>query len=101
MSSRSTKPSWQQKIARERIQILFKQAKRRAKTRPELSRRYVELARKIGMRYQVTLPKRLKRKFCKYCNTYFTPRNSTVRVVKGHKSIKCLKCGKIKRYPVK
>ncbi|MBU2564846.1 MAG: ribonuclease P protein component 4, partial [Candidatus Thermoplasmatota archaeon] len=29
--------------------------------------RYVELARKIGMRYNVSIPAKYKRRFCKHC----------------------------------
>ena len=44
---------------------LFKQAELRFKKQPELSNRYIELARKIAMKYKVKIPRELKRKFCK------------------------------------
>jgi len=52
---RSKKPEWQSKIARERIEILFKIAERKLEGHPERSRRYIELARKIGLRYNIRL----------------------------------------------
>jgi len=64
MRARGRKPLWQQKIARERIQILFSLAEKEIKKHPERSRRYIELARKLGLRYNVRLPRELKRKFC-------------------------------------
>ncbi len=56
------------KIAKERIKILIKLAFEYAKKDLELSRKYIELARKIGKRANVRLRK-LKRLFCKNCNT--------------------------------
>ena len=43
------------RIAGERIDILLGLAGKEAKKHPERARRYVELARKIGMRYNVRL----------------------------------------------
>jgi ribonuclease P protein subunit RPR2 len=99
---RGRKPVWQQKIARERIQILFNLAEREIKKHPERSRRYVELARKIGLRYNVRLPKDLKRKFCKKCNTILIPGyNCKVRLEKKKKTIAiyCLNCNSVYRHP--
>lgn len=94
------KKEWQ-KIARERIKILFELAEKEIRKNPERSRRYVELARKIALRYNVRL-KKLKRKFCKECNTLLIPGltckvrlNSKLRAVE----VKCLNCEKIYRYP--
>lgn len=101
---RKKKPEWQTKIAHERIGILFKLADKEFKKHPRRSKRYIELARKIGMRYNVRLPKEWKRKFCKKCNTLLKPGvTSQVRLDTKKKTIviKCLKCNKIYRYPYK
>jgi len=100
MRTRSKKPDWQQNIAKERIQILFDLAEKEFRKNPERSRRYVELARKIGLRYNVRLPKELKKKFCKECNSLLLPGKScTMRVVgKRILTIKCSNCNKIYRY---
>jgi ribonuclease P protein subunit RPR2 len=98
----SKKPDWQQRIAKERIEILFKEAEENFKKHPERSKRYVELARKIGLRYNVRFSKELKRKFCKNCNSLLIPGvSSKVRVEKKNLIIKCLKCNKLYKYPVK
>jgi ribonuclease P protein subunit RPR2 len=99
---KTKKPHWQQKIAKERIQILLSLAEKEFKKHAERSKRYVELARKIGLRYNVRIPKELKRKFCKNCNSLLIPGiTSKVRLDSKRKSlsIKCLKCEKIYRYP--
>lgn len=91
------------KIAKERINILLKYAFEYAKKDLELSRKYVELARKIAKRANFRL-KRLKRLFCKYCNTpLIFGYTARVRLNKHHKTINitCLICGKTKRYPYK
>jgi len=101
---RGRKPEWQRKIAKERIKILFGLAEKEFKKHPERSKRYIQLARKIGLRYNVRLTKEQKRKFCKNCNSLLLPGVSCkVRLDKNKKtvSIKCLNCNKIYRYPYK
>lgn len=98
------KPDWQTKIAKERIEILFSLAEKEFKKHPERSRRYVELARKIGLRYNVRLSKDEKRKFCKNCNTLLKPGiSSKVRLDKSTRNINvlCMNCKKVSRYPYK
>jgi ribonuclease P protein subunit RPR2 len=97
--TRTKKPEWQQRIARERIKILFELAERELKEHPERSKRYVELARKIGLRYNIRFPRELKRKFCKNCNTLLKPGlTCSVRIQNKMISIKCKSCNKIYRY---
>lgn len=99
MRTRGRKPEYQLKIARERISILFDEAEKMAKEDKALARRYVQLARKIGMRYNVRLPRELKRKYCKYCKNLLL--DSQHRLKKGILVIKCKSCGRIIRYPYK
>jgi ribonuclease P protein subunit RPR2 len=101
---RTKKPDQQIKIAKERIQTLVPLAEKEFKKHPERSRRYIQLARKIGLRYNVRLPKEIKRKFCKKCSILLIPGlTSQVRIDSKNKilNIKCLKCEKIYRYPYK
>lgn len=103
MIPRSKKPTWQRRIARERIEILFDLAKKELKKHPERSKRYIELARKIGVRYNIRL-ERLKRKFCKNCNSLLIPGyNSEVKIDSKRKEviIKCKNCNKIYKVPYK
>lgn len=89
------------KIAKERINILFDLAEKELKT-PERSRRYVELARTIGMRCNIRLTKGQKRKFCKKCNQLLIPeKTSEIKYVSGKKfmKIKCMNCGSVYRHP--
>jgi ribonuclease P protein subunit RPR2 len=95
------KPEAWRKIARERIQILFVQAEREFAKHPERAQRYVELARKIGMRYKVRL-KEERRKFCRKCNAYLKPGvNCRVRLRQDRQAVvvTCLVCGRISRHP--
>jgi len=99
---KSKKPDWQQKIAKERIDILFNLANKEFKKHPERSRRYVELARKIGLRYNVRFTRTLKRKFCKNCNSLLKPGISAkLRLDSKTKVIviRCLNCNKTYRHP--
>lgn len=88
------KPAYQLKIARERIDILFKEA---AKADDHYARRYIKLAKKIGMRYNLRLGER-KRLFCKHCFTMF--KKSKTRTKNGFLLRACRHCGKTTRLPV-
>jgi ribonuclease P protein subunit RPR2 len=92
-------------IAKRRIQVLFEQAIAIGSANPELSRRYVESARKIAMAARIRLPWEFKRRTCKQCNTLFVHgENCRVRVRQKrepHVVITCLKCGWQTRIPLK
>lgn len=88
------------KRAKERIERLFQEAKLAA-IADEIDRanRYVELARRIGMRYNVPLPSRYRRRVCKRCYRYLYPsKTCRVRVREGKVITKCLECGFINRF---
>ncbi len=91
----------ERRIALERMEILFHQAEREAlRGRPARARRYVDLARRIGMRYNVRVPAEFKRRFCKGCLAYLVPSvNARVRVGRGRVVVTCLACGAIQRLP--
>ncbi len=95
---RRAKPEYQQKIAAERMQLLFKEAENVVKDNGELAKRYVKLAKKIGMRYNVRMPRKLKRLYCRYCYSFLTPGNSKRRLKSGKLNIKCFSCNKTMRY---
>ncbi len=89
-------------IAKHRIRKLFSEADEIFPKNPELANRYIELARKIGMKMNLRLPKYLRRKFCKYCYHYLRPGiNSRVRIHKHRIIIYCLSCKKYTRIPIK
>ncbi len=99
---RFKKPAVQQNIAKERIEILFKQAKEQFEKEPLLSKRYVQLARKIALKYKIRLPRELKRKICKHCHTFLVlGKNLRVRTQKGHLVYTCLECNEVMRFPFK
>jgi ribonuclease P protein subunit RPR2 len=91
------------KIAKERIIYLFKQAEKALKSgKRALAKRYVSLALKIGMKFQMSMPKELKRRYCKICRIYWVP-SKTVRIRSKKKEKRviftCLECGTVRRYP--
>ncbi len=87
------------KIARERIEKLFSQAELFTKEgRYDLGRRYVSLARRIGMKVDISVGHRMD--YCRNCNVYMIPaRTCRVRVRRGRKVIFCLSCGNTSRFP--
>jgi len=79
------------------IEWLFAQAKEKASTQEETSKKFVSEARKKAKRANLSL-KKYRRLFCHSCNSYFIPgENCTVRIGKGKKIIKCLKCSNYMR----
>ncbi|MFH0949258.1 MAG: ribonuclease P [Candidatus Aenigmatarchaeota archaeon] len=100
--NRGTKPKEQVKIAEERIDILFSEAEKIVKSDKKLADRYVNLARKIGMRYNVRMPRMMKRKYCRYCHAFLQPGlTSKHSLKKGILRIKCFSCNRTIRYPIK
>ncbi len=90
------------KIARERIDILFQQAEEIFDVESSLSDRYVEIARNIGMKYNVSIPKEFRRRICRNCKSFLVPgSNCRIRLnsKKKQKIVTCQKCGDVKRYP--
>ncbi|MCD6591223.1 MAG: ribonuclease P [Candidatus Aenigmarchaeota archaeon] len=99
---RRKKPAKWLRIAKERIKILFTIAENEFDKHPERSKRYIQLAKKIAMRYNIRIPKPLKRKFCKKCFSLLKPgKTARIRTSKDKQSviITCLMCGHVKRYP--
>ena len=84
-------------IARQRIQILFEQAKKTSKSNPELASKYVKSARRIAMAARIHLPLEFKRQTCKNCNALFIQGiNCRVRIKQkreSHVVVTCLNCG--------
>ena len=89
-------------IAGERIDLLFKEADRAAlRGRIDLADRYVELARTVGMRYNVTVPAAMRRRACRGCHGYLLPgTTSRNRLNRGRMTITCLRCGHVTRIPI-
>jgi len=90
-------PSNVKQIARQRILILFEQAKKVCKADPKLAMQYVASARKIAMAAKIRLPIEFKRETCKECNSLFVQGvNCRVRIKQKrepHVVVTCLNCG--------
>ena len=93
----------QKTIALRRIRRLFSLAEQYALSgRLNLSDRYVEIARKISMRYLVPIPREYKRRFCKHCYKYLLPSVSCrFRIHRGKLVIYCHNCKRYTRIPLK
>jgi len=92
-------------IARQRINILFGQAKKIARTNPKLAAEYICQARRIAMAAKTRLPLEFRRQTCKECNALFVHGvNCRVRVKQKrepHVVVTCLNCGNQTRYMTK
>lgn len=93
----------QKTIAKKRISKLFFMAEQNAFSgKLQLANRYVEIARKLSMRYLVPMPKEFKTRFCKHCYSYLLPDvTSRVRFNSGKIVIYCNNCQKYTRIPLK
>ncbi len=88
------------RTARERISYLIKRAEEYKSKDYELARRYIELARKIAMKYRVRIPRELKAVYCKKCLYPYRDGKFRVRVRKSRVIITCLNCGFVRRIPL-
>lgn len=89
------------KIAEERIRKLFEQAEQKFEEERELSDRYIELARKISMSEQVSIPQELKKSFCSECKSFLRPGvNCQIRINSKKETVnyQCKECGNVDRY---
>ena len=94
------KPLEQRRVALERVVLLFDMASRVFKSESDLSDRYVDLARKIAMKFKVRIPSVLKKQFCKECHCFLVPgSNCTVRLQKSKVVYFCKKCKHFMRFP--
>ena len=88
-------------IAYERMKILIDNAISNARTNPELSQRYGQIARRIATKYNIRMPYEHRIVFCKKCKSFIAPGiNSKIRL--GRSSLKsirisCNLCGHIYR----
>jgi len=100
---RSNRKKIEKKIAKSRIIKLFKMAEKCALS-GKLYRadRYVHIARKISMKYLVSIPREYKKSYCKHCYSYLFPGiTSRIRVKRGKIIIYCKNCKKFTRLPIK
>ena len=91
-----SKPEYQVKIAKERISILFSEARHAP---DDLASRYIRLAKKIGMRYNVKLGSERKKVFCRQCFTPF--KGAKTRMKSGFLVRQCRHCGKVAKMKIK
>ncbi|UCC93311.1 MAG: ribonuclease P [Thermoplasmata archaeon] len=89
-------------IARERMELLMEQADQAALAgQMDLADRYVDLARRVGMRYNVRFRQAHRRRFCKACYRYLLPGStSRTRMNRGRAVTTCLRCGHVMRRPL-
>ena len=103
MPQKYSKKSFQrQKIAKERIKLLFELAKENFKQNSALSDKYVKMARKIAMKYKIRITSEMKKRFCKNCHKYLVPSvNCRIRLHKHRLIYYCLSCKHYMRHPIK
>lgn len=100
MKERSKNPATKM-VAKERIRVLFGQARLAFHGHPELSNRYVALARRIAMRQRVRIDHEFRRQYCHHCYAFLVPgQNMRVRVHRGNVVVTCGICNKKMRYRV-
>jgi RNase P subunit RPR2 len=87
------------RIARERVADLFALAEREAREHHlELADRYVVLARRIGMRYNVRLRREFRELYCRSCSAFWVEgRTVRTRLRSGYRVRTCLRCGRRRR----
>jgi ribonuclease P protein subunit RPR2 len=87
------------RIARQRVADLFDLAERESRSgHSDLADRYVVLARRIGMRYNVRLLSEYRELYCRSCSTFWVEgRTVRTRLREGRRVRTCLRCGHRRR----
>jgi ribonuclease P protein subunit RPR2 len=87
------------RIARERIGDLFALAEREASLADgRLANRYVQLARRVGTRYNVRLPSEYRELYCRGCSAFWVEgRTVRTRIRSTGRVRTCLVCGRVRR----
>ncbi len=86
--------------ALEGINKLFLEADAAFSESPELSDRYVEMARKIAQKARTGIPYAFKKRFCRRCGAFWMPGKTVrVRLQKQKVVYYCLKCRHYTRHP--
>ena len=85
----------------DKIMQLFTVAETARGTRQSLADAFVKKARRIAMKHRISLPRNIKRKFCKYCGAYFIAgKNYRVRMKEKKVIYTCLTCKRFMRFRV-
>jgi len=90
------------RIARERIADLFARAEREAtRLDSKLANRYVQLARRVGTRYNIRLPAEYRELYCRGCSAYWVEGRTVRTRLRGARRVRtCLSCGRTRRTPI-
>lgn len=99
MPKRKTKKKLREETLKQ-VKLLFMEAGIAFKNKNIKSANdYVRKARKLGMKVNLTLPREIKRKFCKHCHSYLMPGNNCrVRMHKSRVIYYCFNCKKYMRF---
>lgn len=91
------------RIASERILHLFALAEVESRhAGGSYADRYVDLARRVGTRYNVRLPPELTESYCRGCSSYWVEgRTVRTRLRDGRRTRTCLVCGRVRRHPLR
>jgi ribonuclease P protein subunit RPR2 len=91
------------RVASERVTELFGLAEAEAAGGPNgYTDRYVALARKVGMRYNVRLLPEYRELYCRGCSAYWVEgRTVRTRLRSGRRVRTCLVCGRSRRVPIR
>jgi ribonuclease P protein subunit RPR2 len=91
------------RVASERVNQLFGLAVAETPQGSEgFADRYVQLARKVGMRYNVRLLPEYRELYCRGCSTFWVDgRTVRTRLRSGRRVRTCLVCGRVRRVPLR
>ncbi len=96
-------PKNTRKIAKQRIDTLYRIAQETVHTDSERAKRYIQLMRRIAQRTRTHLPLEVRRGICRKCDTVLIQGfNSHTRLKQKrepHIAVTCQNCGNVTRLP--
>lgn len=88
-------------LAKSEIEKLMSSAKDSFKTDKAKANNFVKKARRLAMKHKIRLAPTIKRRFCKYCYSFFVPGiNCRIRTRDAKIVVYCSECKKFARYTI-
>lgn len=89
-------------IGRERIEILFEEAEQIWEENPRLSKRYINLAKRIAQKTQTPLSRKFKLKHCSNCSQILIEGKNCTKRIENKNIIKiCDECSHKNKFKIK
>jgi ribonuclease P protein subunit RPR2 len=102
MIKRQKQKQKQERKALKHMKSLFELEQKIVYKNNKLANRYIQLIRRLAMKFRLKTPSEMKRAYCKHCYVALAPgQNCRIRTRNGKLVYYCYNCKKYTRIPIK